>query len=334
MEGQREGSKDLGSDLVDLAINDDIFYLKPSLIKMSFSEAGFKKIGQISRAQLESHLYLKTKELLNANDKIAELQKSVSELQKEVKSWKVKSDSLAKSCSNVGNLLKVQLAAATNKEKPKKLVQSVGVQVKLDSGGKQTVTKRKLEFLEDTANKKRSNNNVSQQIGKQQVKKQNQSQEIFETKQISDHSQLSKSESGLKLKDQSSLLKTNVDPKTLDSMPPPLPHSTDVVHEEQPQPHLRLTQTTAGLEVYWEFRDSEPAVLATKIQSYELFAYQGSKKSNAAWRKVGDIKSIKLPIRCTLSQFKSGSTYFFAVRAKNLQGLLGPFSDVQKISLE
>lgn len=97
-----------------------------------------------------------------------------------------------------------------------------------------------------------------------------------------------------------------------------------------PIPTLKLTQTSAGLEVFWTHTEDY-----TSVSSYELYAFRKNAKSppNATWMKVGDVPSIPLPIRCTLSSFKSGCTYNFIVRSKDSQGRLGEFSGPKVISL-
>ena len=40
------------------------------------------------------------------------------------------------------------------------------------------------------------------------------------------------------------------------------------------------------------------------------------------------IKALRLPMACTMTQFSSNNTYFFAVRAKDSEGRVGPFSNV------
>jgi len=114
---------------------------------------------------------------------------------------------------------------------------------------------------------------------------------------------------------------------------PPLPLLTNTHCGSVPRPNLKLSQTPAGLEVYWTYTNGTPHTL---ISAYELYAHQQASKPGLAgsWKKVGDIKSIPLPIRCTLSHFKSGTTYHFVVRAKDLKGQLGEFSEVQKICLK
>ena len=102
-----------------------------------------------------------------------------------------------------------------------------------------------------------------------------------------------------------------------------------------PTPLLKLTQTQLGLEVQWTFEGDQ-----SSVASYELFAFRklnlktsSHSSANISWKKVGDVKSIPLPMKCTLSQFKAGSTYSFAVRSKDAKGGVGQFSDVKIISL-
>ena len=108
-------------------------------------------------------------------------------------------------------------------------------------------------------------------------------------------------------------------------------------NDSLPTPLLQLTQTESGLEVQWNYEGDQ-----SSVASYELFAFrkltlksssQASATGTSSWKKVGDVKSIPLPMKCTLSQFKAGSTYSFAVRAKDKLGGVGPFSDVKIISL-
>jgi len=106
-------------------------------------------------------------------------------------------------------------------------------------------------------------------------------------------------------------------------------------NDSLPTPLLTLTQTQLGLEVQWTYEGDQ-----SFVASYELFAFRkltlkssSPPASNLSWKKVGDVKSIPLPMKCTLSQFKAGSTYSFAVRSKDAQGGIGQFSDVKIISL-
>ena len=103
------------------------------------------------------------------------------------------------------------------------------------------------------------------------------------------------------------------------------------VNDNQPKPTLSVSQTEKGLEVTWNHSDTEN-FSNSQIKQYELFAFNNSLQ---AWKKVGEIKTRKLPIKVTLAQsLKPGSSYYFAVRARSLDDSAGPFSDIQKICLK
>ena len=108
---------------------------------------------------------------------------------------------------------------------------------------------------------------------------------------------------------------------------PDLP--SPVLNSGQPIPSLSLNHTERGLEVLWDYSKS---VSPQDVKEYELYSYNSAQIS-PIWKKVGKIQSIKLPIKVTLSEFKTGSSYYFAVRARSLDNTLGPYSEVQKICL-
>jgi len=118
------------------------------------------------------------------------------------------------------------------------------------------------------------------------------------------------------------------DPKSEISIPE-LPNIVSISNSSLPKPILTLTKTEKGLEVLWDFETETDESL---IKSYELYALNRGNNTKA-WKKVGDINAIKLPIKVTLSDFKAGTCYIFAVRAKSKSGELGPYSDHQKIIL-
>ena len=65
------------------------------------------------------------------------------------------------------------------------------------------------------------------------------------------------------------------------------------------------------------------------VTMYQIFAYQ----ETALWKKVGDVKALPLPMACTLTQFTKGNKYHFAIRASDVHGRIGLFSDPQSIAL-
>jgi len=280
----------------------------PSVDKVLVKHRLKKKVKRLSRKQLEKFITEKTQDLIKAQTEVGKLQATCHGLKKEIKEWKDKSDNLAKSCSNLAKLVKLNIEGNESRPKQKKFFRSVGIQVKITTvpGG----IKRALDEKEESCSKKQ--NTVDTLV----TSKNN----VTPSPNVTPHLNVTPHQN------------TNVNPL---SQLPPLPASLDSQSggPSPPKPNLKLTQTAAGLEVYWTYNDGYSNKL---ISSYELYAHQDTSKplAAAAWKKVGDIKSIPLPIRCTLSHFKSGSTYFFVVRAKNLKGQFGQFSDVQKICLK
>jgi len=72
------------------------------------------------------------------------------------------------------------------------------------------------------------------------------------------------------------------------------------------------------------------------VTMYQIFAYQetvGLLPAMSLWKKVGDVKALPLPMACTLTQFTKGNKYHFAIRASDVHGRIGLFSDPQSIAL-
>lgn len=105
---------------------------------------------------------------------------------------------------------------------------------------------------------------------------------------------------------------------------------------QQPQLKLARVQSQNGIVLSWCVAETDRNCAA--VDTYHLYAYhqdhQGSVSGTGAsaqmlWKKIGEVKALPLPMACTLTQFVSGSTYYFAVRAKDVYGRFGPFCEPQ-----
>nr|XP_019939752.1 PREDICTED: activating transcription factor 7-interacting protein 1-like isoform X1 [Paralichthys olivaceus]XP_019939753.1 PREDICTED: activating transcription factor 7-interacting protein 1-like isoform X1 [Paralichthys olivaceus]XP_019939754.1 PREDICTED: activating transcription factor 7-interacting protein 1-like isoform X1 [Paralichthys olivaceus]XP_019939755.1 PREDICTED: activating transcription factor 7-interacting protein 1-like isoform X1 [Paralichthys olivaceus] len=97
------------------------------------------------------------------------------------------------------------------------------------------------------------------------------------------------------------------------------------------QPQLKLVPSQTGIVLSWCVSETDRTCAA--VDSYHLYAFhQDNSSSNVAqqnWKKIGEVKALPLPMACTLTQFQSGSTYHFAVRAKDIYGRFGSFCEPQ-----
>ncbi|XP_066517298.1 activating transcription factor 7-interacting protein 1 [Hoplias malabaricus] len=111
------------------------------------------------------------------------------------------------------------------------------------------------------------------------------------------------------------------------------PEATHTSPPQQPQLKLARVQSQNGIVLSWCVAETDRSCAA--VDSYHLYAYhqdhQGSTSSSSSqlWKKIGEVKALPLPMACTLTQFVSGSTYYFAVRAKDVYGRFGPFCEPQ-----
>uniref|UniRef100_A0A3Q0QVZ9 Activating transcription factor 7 interacting protein n=1 Tax=Amphilophus citrinellus TaxID=61819 RepID=A0A3Q0QVZ9_AMPCI len=112
--------------------------------------------------------------------------------------------------------------------------------------------------------------------------------------------------------------------------PPRLPPEAERTSPPQ-QPQLKLVQSQTGIVLSWCVGEVDRTCAA--VESYHLYAFhQDNSNSNASqqhWKKIGEVKALPLPMACTLTQFQSGSTYHFAVRAKDVYGRFGSFCEPQ-----
>ncbi|XP_038569546.1 activating transcription factor 7-interacting protein 1 isoform X1 [Micropterus salmoides] len=112
--------------------------------------------------------------------------------------------------------------------------------------------------------------------------------------------------------------------------PPRIPPEAERSSPPQ-QPQLKLVPSQTGIVLSWCVAETDRNCAA--VDSYHLYAFhQDNSNSNAAqqhWKKIGEVKALPLPMACTLTQFQSGSTYHFAVRAKDIYGRFGSFCEPQ-----
>ncbi|XP_064844109.1 activating transcription factor 7-interacting protein 1-like isoform X2 [Oncorhynchus masou masou] len=100
------------------------------------------------------------------------------------------------------------------------------------------------------------------------------------------------------------------------------------------QPLLKITRVPShndGIVLSWSVTEVDRSCAA--VDSYHLYAYHqdhsGPSTQPLLWKKIGEVKALALPMACTLTQFVSGSKYYFAVRARDVFGRFGPFCEPQ-----
>ncbi|CAG7716500.1 unnamed protein product [Allacma fusca] len=100
-----------------------------------------------------------------------------------------------------------------------------------------------------------------------------------------------------------------------------------------PRPELTLVEQNEGIVLSWTLKLGPNHA---EIQTYQIYACQeplfNSQKS-AAWKRVGDVKALPLPMACTLSQFTDENRYHFIVRGVDVYNRTGPFCEASAIKL-
>jgi len=106
------------------------------------------------------------------------------------------------------------------------------------------------------------------------------------------------------------------------------------IHNDSPlkdcSPKVRASLVNGDIQLMWNIIGDE-----RKCTGYKLFAYMGSiaPPISAAWTEVGTVKALPMPMAVTLSQFSKGCSYHFTVRAIDVKGNCGPFSEPCSIKL-
>ncbi|NWU91522.1 MCAF1 protein, partial [Upupa epops] len=112
--------------------------------------------------------------------------------------------------------------------------------------------------------------------------------------------------------------------------PPRLPpEAANTSLPQKPQLKLARVQSQNGIVLSWSVLEVDRS--CATVDSYHLYAYHEDPSATmpSQWKKIGEVKALPLPMACTLTQFVSGSKYYFAVRAKDIYGRFGPFCDPQ-----
>ncbi|XP_074866778.1 activating transcription factor 7-interacting protein 1 isoform X3 [Carettochelys insculpta] len=112
--------------------------------------------------------------------------------------------------------------------------------------------------------------------------------------------------------------------------PPRLPpEAANTSLPQKPQLKLARVQSQNGIVLSWSVMEVDRS--CASVDSYHLYAYHEDPSATmpSQWKKIGEVKALPLPMACTLTQFVSGSKYYFAVRAKDVYGRFGPFCDPQ-----
>uniref|UniRef100_UPI00358F0E44 uncharacterized protein n=1 Tax=Myxine glutinosa TaxID=7769 RepID=UPI00358F0E44 len=132
-------------------------------------------------------------------------------------------------------------------------------------------------------------------------------------------------------------------PATKFSLPPfpdpsdPLTLPAEAAKFSMPQP-ISLSVSRAKNQIVLSWTINRPDLRCARVECYHLFGYHrepGSMESTPQgfWKKIGEVKALPLPMACTLSQFNTGSLYFFTVRARDVYGRFGPCCEPQSMDL-
>ena len=72
------------------------------------------------------------------------------------------------------------------------------------------------------------------------------------------------------------------------------------------------------------------------IMNYQLFALQdgGTTENLHQWKKIRVVKTLTLPMACTLTQLSAGNKYHFLVSATDVNGRQGECSEACTITLK
>eukprot|EP00057_Strongylocentrotus_purpuratus_P014972 XP_011669446.1 PREDICTED: uncharacterized protein LOC577080 isoform X2 [Strongylocentrotus purpuratus] len=101
------------------------------------------------------------------------------------------------------------------------------------------------------------------------------------------------------------------------------------------KPVLEIKHSQEGIVLSWK-ADPDGGASKIDVKRYLLYAYQESESATPntdLWKKIGAVDALPLPMACTLTHFKAGSMYHFAVCAISKHSRPGVFSNIGSINL-
>ena len=307
------------------------------------SQNGLKKLRpsksrrqKLSRESLYKLLKEKIKQEVTKSQEIVELKTEKLQLEKEIKHWKGKSEMLANTCKKLASMVQghmdLNYELDSSKEFENKSVKRKrSISNCRDTNGE--FKKQKQEELSTKHDDKIVLNGFATPTKKDKIE--------VKLKPFVSNPPSAASTNGVSIEHVSKAFtnqKHDRIPESVHSNPvqhendlPPLPNQVES-SQSCPRPTLKLSKSDKGLEVLWEFEEDDYD--EKLIKKYHLYSCNpSSKNGTVSWKKVGIIDSIKLPIKVTLSDFKSGTTYFFSVRGEDHNNGFGCYSKVEQIHL-
>ena len=306
------------------------------------SQNGLKKLRprksrrqKLSRESLYKLLKEKIKQEVTKSQEIVELKTEKLQLEKEIKHWKGKSEMLANTCKKLASMVQGHMDLNYELDSSKEF-ENKSVKRKRSISNCRDINgefkKQKQEELSTKHDNKIVLNGLATPTKKDKIE--------VKLKPFVSNPPSAASTNGVSIEHVSKGFinqKHDRIPESVHSNPvqqendlPPLPNQVES-SQSCPRPTLKLSKSDKGLEVLWEFEDEYDEKL---VKKYHLYSCNpSSKNGTVSWKKVGIIDSIKLPIKVTLSDFKSGTTYFFSVRGEDHNNGFGCYSEVEQIHL-
>ena len=98
-----------------------------------------------------------------------------------------------------------------------------------------------------------------------------------------------------------------------------------------PQVSLSVTNFPGGVVLSWDLPEEAKREF---INTYEILGRQArvcAEDTAPVWKRMGLVTALALPMACTLTHFKPGRKYCFAVRAVGIHNQRGPLSEINNV---